>query len=139
VSEHDVELVRRSFAEFNAGMDEGNPARAFDVGVTAPTFRWTLPPDAPGMKRAYEGRDGWLEFIQTWTEDFEWTIEIEEIVDVGDGRVVVNTIQKAIGKASGVPVELRMGAIWHVKDGQIAGADNYLERDQAFKAAGIER
>ncbi len=31
----------------------------------------------PACATVYEGREGWLEFMQTWTEDFDWWIEIE--------------------------------------------------------------
>jgi ketosteroid isomerase-like protein len=139
MSSHDVEVVRRAFDRFNEGMDEGNPAKAIDSGATAPTFRWTLPREAPGLNRVYEGREGWLQFIETWTEDFEWSIEIEEIVDAGDGRVVVNTVQRAVGKASGVPVELHMGAIWYVEGDQVVSAENFFDPAEAFEAAGINR
>ncbi len=100
-------------------------------------MKWILPGDAPGMRSVYQGRDEWLEFIKTWTEDFEWTIEIEHIQDVGDGRVLVNTHQRAAGKASGVPVELHMGAIWTVEDGRVVEQRNFFEPADAFAAAGL--
>ncbi len=137
MSEHDVEIVRRAFTDFQDGNARGEPAAAFDSGSAAPNFRWALPPNAPGLKEVYEGREGWIEFMRTWTEDFDWTIEIEEVVDVGDGRVIVNTIQRATGKASGVPVEPFMGAVWTVEGDQVVGADNFLERAEAFAAAGL--
>jgi len=137
MSEQDVEVVRRAFAGFSVGMDDGNSGAAFDLGVTAPDFRWILPEDAPGLRSVYEGREGWIEFMRTWTEDFEWSIEIEQIVDLGDGRVIVDTRQRAVGKASGVPVELLMGAIWTVRDGQVVSAENFLEPAEARAAAGL--
>jgi len=118
-------------------MDEGNPLGAFDAGIAAPDFKWILPADAPGLRHLYEGREGWLEFMRTWTEDFEWSIEIEEAMDAGDGRVVVNTRQRAVGRASGVPVELLMGAIWTVKAGQVVSAENFLDPADALAAAGL--
>ena len=137
MSEHEVETVRRAFTDFQEGNARGEPAAAFDSGSAAPSFRWNLPPNAPGLKQAYEGREGWIEFMRMWTEDFEWTSEIEEVVDVGDGRVIVNTLQRATGKASGVPVELHMGAIWTVEGDQVVGADNFLTTAEAFEAAGL--
>ena len=137
MSEHDVEIVRRAFAAFSEGMASGNPAASFDAGITAPGFRWTLPAEAPGLESQYEGRDGWLDFIRIWTEDFDWTIEIEETIDLGDGRVIVNTLQRATGKASGVPVELHMGAIWNVEGDQVVSAENFLEPAEALEAAGL--
>lgn len=137
MSEQDVEIVRRAFAEFTRGNDEGNPAAAFDAGVTSPDFRWAVPPDAPGLRPVYEGRDGWVQFMHDWTDDFVWSIEIEKVVDLGDGRVIVDTVQRATGKASGVPVDLHMGAIWTVRDGQVISAENFLDPAEARAAAGL--
>jgi ketosteroid isomerase-like protein len=91
------------------------------------------------MRSIYEGREGWLEFMETWTEDFDWSIEIEDIADAGDGRIVVNTHQRATGKASGVPVELHMGAIWTVEGDQVVRMENFFDPAEAYAAAGIPR
>jgi len=135
MSEQDVEIVRRAFADFQAGLATGNPAGAFDAGTVSPDMKWILPRDAPGMRSVYQGRAEWLEFMKTWTEDFEWSIEIERIEDLGDGRVLVNTHQRAAGKASGVPVELHMGAIWTVKDGQVVEQHNFFDPAEALAEA----
>jgi hypothetical protein len=49
----------------------------------------------------------------------------------------VLSLQRATGKASGVPVELRMGGIWTVKGGQVIRAENFLEPADALRAAGL--
>ena len=59
-----------------------------------------------------------------------------ESIDVGDGRVVVNTHQRAEGKASGVPVELHMGAIWTVEGDQVVRMENFFDPADALAAAG---
>jgi ketosteroid isomerase-like protein len=132
-----VEIVRRAFADFQADMASGNPAAAFDEGTVSPDLKWILPGDAPGMRSVYQGRDEWLEFMKTWTEDFDWSIEIERIEDLGEGRVFVKTHQRAAGKASGVPVELLMGAIWTVVDGQVVEQQNFFDPAEALAAAGL--
>jgi ketosteroid isomerase-like protein len=137
VSEQDVEIVRRAFSEFQEGMASGNPAASFDSGISSSDFRWTVPVNAPGMRPVYVGREGWLEFIQTWTEDFEWSIELEKAIDVGEGRVIVNSRQRAVGKTSGVPVELVMGAVYTVEGDQVVSAENYLDPAEALEAAGL--
>ncbi|MDQ2675858.1 MAG: nuclear transport factor 2 family protein [Actinomycetota bacterium] len=137
MSERDVEIVRRAFAVFQDGNDRGDPAAAFDLEITHPDFEWIVPNIAPGLRPVYRGREGWLQFMHDWTDDFVWSIEIEEIVDLGDGRVVVNTVQHATGKGSGVPVELHMGAIWTVEGGQVSSVVNYLDPAEAFEAAGV--
>jgi ketosteroid isomerase-like protein len=137
MSEESVEIVRRAHVVFQDGFSSGNLTAAFDAGLLSSEFEWLVPADAPGLRRAYRGREGWEEFMDTWTEDFEWSIELERVIDAGDGRVVVMTCQRAIGKASGVPVELRMGGVWTVEGGQAVRAENFLEPADALRAAGM--
>jgi ketosteroid isomerase-like protein len=137
VSEENVEIVRRAHAEFQAGLARGNPGAAFDSGIASADFAWILPAEAPGLRAVYRGREGFLEFMRTWTEDFDWSIELEQAVDAGDGRVVVRTLQQATGKGSGVPVELHMGGLWTVEGGQVTRAENFFDPAEAFEAAGL--
>jgi ketosteroid isomerase-like protein len=137
MSEESVEIVRRAHVAFQDGWSRGNPAAAFDAGLVAPEFEWLVPAETPGLRRSYRGREEWAEFLETWTGDFEWALELERLIDAGDGRVVVLSLQRATGKASGVPVELRMGGIWTVKGGQVIRAENFLEPADALRAAGL--
>ena len=75
--------------------------------------------------------------MRTWTEDFDWSIELEQAIDVGDDRVVVRTHQRAIGKGSGVPVELQMGGLWTVEGGLVTRAENFFDPAEALEAAGL--
>ena len=83
-------------------------------------------------------REGFVEFVRAWTEDFEdWSIRVERRIDAGDDRVVALTHQSATGKGSGVPVELKVGQVYELEDGRIARVRNYLKGD-ALEAAGLE-
>ena len=135
MSKENVKIVRRAHAEFLTGLSRSDPAAAFDSGIVAPDFEWILPANAPGLKPVYRGREGWIEFMRTWTEDFDWSIELEQAIDAGDGRVVVRTRQRAIGKGSGVPVELVMGGLWTVESGQVTRAENFFDPGDALEAA----
>ena len=137
MSQEDVEIVRRVHAEFLAGLSRGDPAATFASGIVAPDFEWILPANAPGLKPVYRGREGWIEFMRDWTEDFDWSIELEQAIDADDGRVVVRTRQRAIGKGSGVPVELVMGGLWTVESGQATRAENFFDPVDALRAAGL--
>ena len=137
MSEADVEIVRRAHAEFQAGLPRGDVTAAFDLGLVAHDFEWIVPAVAPGLDPVYRGRAGWVEFMRAWTEDFDWSIELEEAIDAGDGRVVVRSRQRAVGKGSGVPVELVMGGLWTVEKGQAIRAENFLDPAEALEAAGI--
>ena len=137
MSEENVEIVRQAHVAFQDGFSRGNPLAAFDAGLVSPEFEWLVAADTPGLSRVYRGREEWTEFLDTWTGDFEWTLELEELIDAGDGQVVVISLQRATGKASGVPVELRMGGVWTVENGQVIRVENFLEPAEALRAAGL--
>jgi ketosteroid isomerase-like protein len=137
MSKQNVEVARRAFEVFKDGLASGEPAAPFDAGLNAADAEWVMPPNSPGFRQVYRGRDEFLEFMRTWTEDFEWDIELERMVDAGDDRAVGIFRQRATGKASGVPVELRMGLLYEFRDGQISRMTNFLDPADALEAAGL--
>ena len=137
MSQENVEIVRRGFEVFQAGIARGDPGTVFDSGIFAPDGEWIVPRDAPGFRQVYRGREEFLEFMRTWTEDFDWWIELERVVDAGGDRVVALTHQRATGKASGVPVELHMGAVWELRDGRVVRIRNFFDPTGALEAAGL--
>jgi ketosteroid isomerase-like protein len=137
MSEENVDVVRRGFAAFQEGLARGEPGAFFDSGVVAPDAEWILPPNAPGFRPVYRGRDEFLDFMRTWTEDFDWSIELERVIDAGGDRVVGVFHQRATGKGSGVPVELRMGLLYELEGGRIIRMTNYLNPADALEAAGL--
>ncbi len=40
MSQENVEIVRRGFEEFRAGLASGDPGAMFDSGLLAPDFEW---------------------------------------------------------------------------------------------------
>jgi ketosteroid isomerase-like protein len=92
------------------------------------------PRHAAGLSRAR----GVLGVHAYWTEDFEWFIELEEVIDAGDDRVVAIFHQQATGRASGVPVELHMALLYQLQDGHIVRMENFLDPKQALEAAGLQ-
>jgi ketosteroid isomerase-like protein len=134
-----VEAVRRGFEAFQEGLARGDPGAFFDSGVVAPDLEWILPlqAQAPGLRPVYRGRDEFNEFMRTWTEDFDWSIELERMIDAGGDLVVGVFHQRATGKGSGVPVELRMGLLFELEDGRIIRMRNFLDPAEALEAAGL--
>ena len=137
MSRETVEIVRRTFAEFQAGLASGNPVAVFDAGLVSPDSEWIVPAEAPGLRSVYRGREEFVEFMRTWTEDFDWSIELDRVIDAGNGRAVVTSRQRATGKGSGVPVELQMGALWELEDGQVIRIENFFDPAEALAAAGL--
>jgi ketosteroid isomerase-like protein len=95
---------------------------------------WIPAPDVPGPP-SYRGREGFIEFMRTWTEDFDrWSLEVERLIDAGDDRVVVLHHQRATGKGSGVPVDSHFAAIFELKDGCVIRMRLYLDPADALEA-----
>src|SRR5262245_40521831 len=102
MSQENVEIVRRGFEEVQAGLAWGAPGAVFDSGIVAPDAEWIPDPNARlGLRSVYRGREGFVEFMGTWTEDWDWSIALERLVDAGNDRVVAMFHQHATGHASG--------------------------------------
>ena len=144
MSQENVEIVRRAVEVLQAGMERGDLGAAFDAGLYAPDAGLIAPdaewitPQFEGKRRVWRGREGAMEFMRTWTEEFEnWSMRVERLIDAGGDRVVVLAHQTATGKASGVPVELASGHIYELKDGRVIRATFYGSHADTLHAAGL--
>lgn len=135
MAQRNVEIVRAVYEGIDALRDGRDPGAAFDqVAVDAELFP---APEVPGPA-SYRGVDGFLEFLRTWTDAFEgWSFELEQTIDAGDDRVVVLMHQSGSGKGSGVPVDLRYGALHRFEGGRMVETRLYMKPAEAFEAAGI--
>ena len=87
--------------------------------------------------RSAKGREGVLEVIADWIEDFDdFEMRGEEYVDAGD-YVIVQVIQSARGGGSGVPVEGTFWFVYEVADDKVRRLEMYATRSQAHAAAGL--
>ena len=137
MSQENVEIVRQGIDEFQAGLARGNPGVIFDSGIVAPDAEWIPAPNTPGLRPVYRGREGFVEFMGTWTEDFEWSIDLERVIDAGDDRVVAMFHQHATGKGSGATVELHMALLYELENGRVIRMRNFLNPAEALEAAGL--
>ncbi len=137
MSQENVEIVRQGIDEFQAGLARGNPGVIFDSGIVAPDAEWIPAPNTPGLRPVYRGREGFVEFMGTWTEDFEWSIDLERVIDAGDDRVVAMFHQHATGKGSGATVELHMALLYELENGRVIRMQNFLDPAEALEAAGL--
>jgi ketosteroid isomerase-like protein len=137
MSDQDVEIARRSFEAFKEGIRRQDWTAAFDLDLVSPDAEW-VPVQTPGADDVYRGRERFVEFMNEWTEDFEdWSIELDSMHDVGDGRVVGLGRQWATGKGSGVPVEWRIGQIFEIENGRVIRIRVYDDPAAALAAAGM--
>jgi ketosteroid isomerase-like protein len=129
VSQENVEIVRRWLQAFGGDRD------AFR-SVTHPDIEWMPFEDnhtpTHGLEGAMQIRDGWLD---AWDEP---RVDIEEIRDAGDDDVLLAASVVGRGKASGVPVEVRLYGHFKVRDGKVVYFYEHLDHAEALKAVGLE-
>lgn len=75
------------------------------------------------------------EWLDTWDD---WRQEVEEIHDLGDRVLVVDT-QRGRGKGSGIEWEGHFGMLYEVRDEKITRWTIYDDLPAAFAAAGMAR
>ena len=139
MSQENVELVRRAFERWRAGIERDDPGAVFETGLPSDDFEFVLEAGAEFEGRSvWRGREGFVDWFRTWTGEFEdWSLEDERLIDAGSDRVVALTRQSATGKGSGVPVELNIGAVFELEGGRIIRMRNYLTHAEALEAAGL--
>jgi len=140
-----VEVVRRAFEIVQEGVRRGDPGAAFDKsvreGIVASNLEWRAGArGGVGVAGAEDavGRDGFVRFMRIWTEDFdELAVQLEEIIDVDNDRVVAITGWFGIGKASHAPVEMRTGMVCTLEARRILRSVLFIDPDHALKAVGL--
>jgi len=127
MSQENVEVVTRCWEVFQEGIEQDDPGVLFDRGLYAPVCTVQLLPETYLGTKPYVGRDGPVEWVHTWTEDFdEWSIAPEEVLDAGGDHVVALVRQSAVGKGSGSTVELVVGMVYTLRAGQVIDQRIYL-------------
>lgn len=142
MSSENVEIVRRIWRHWAAGVESGDPASLeapWEEGLLAPDSSFTPLQDVAGVSgRTYVGIEGLREFVRAWTQEWrEWRIELEEAIDAGPDRVFAVLHQSAAGKRSGAPVSLRFWMVFTFEDGQVVDRRDYMSREAALEAAGL--
>jgi len=115
------------------------PIPAEAVAAFAPDVEVEFMPATLGESPHYRGVKGlvkgWREWLGPWES---YWIEGEEWLDAGDEVVGLARV-RARTKRDGVVVEHAPAAVWTIKDGKIVRVRFYLDRAEAFEAAGLDR
>src|SRR5215211_3319672 len=123
MSEENVEIVRGMYRP-------GDPSRFFDLlheGVQVDVSKAPLLPDYPeilGGKAA--ALDLYRHFWGTWDE---YVLELAEVIDAGQGRVLVIQDERGIGRGSGAPFERRWAVLYTMREGKIVRIEHFSDRD----------
>ena len=99
---------------------------------------WRAIEGAPDDVGEMHGREAMRRYIQDWVDMFDDITNVpEEIVDLGDDRVLA--VQHVTGRAkgSGIETELRYAVVYTLRDGKIVHAREYIDRQQAVEAARV--
>ncbi len=90
-----------------------------------------------GSERTYSGMAGlrasWLDWLAPWAT---YRAEIEEAIDCGD-RVLILVHDFGRREGSTAEVKSNNAAIWTIRDGKVARAEFYADRDWARKDVGL--
>ena len=132
MSQENVEVVRRGWEHF---LTTGEPLEE----ILAPGFVWDMSTfrEFSMLGTHYEGAEGMRRFMEEWTEPFEdWQIEVEAVLDAGEKVVTVCT-QNARSKTTGMPVDMRFGMVFTLRDGLQTRMEMYADPNEALAAAGL--
>jgi ketosteroid isomerase-like protein len=132
VSQENVELALRSLDAFLQ-----HDVDAF-VALLSPDVVWEENPELPGLREVYHGRAEvaqWMADVREVLENLH--VEVAELTALDDARVFTETVLRARGKGSGVPVELRFWMVLSCAEGKITRRQVAWTRDQALEVAGL--
>ena len=131
MSQENVEIVRRAFAEF----EQGNfwVPEVFDPSVR---IEWLDPLGVVGVSETV-GLEQLGATLRTWFESWDrLTMTAERLIDAGD-QVVVVAVWHGRGKASGATTEWRFGQVWTMREGRAIDLASYRDPAEALEAAGL--
>jgi ketosteroid isomerase-like protein len=144
MSQENVEVVRRLLGPFEQGdvvplfRDETIHAslRVASEPFFTPDFECVFVRDDVG-RSAYFGLDGlrtaWLDWLEPWES---YHPGVEDVLDAGNGRVLVLTRDYARPKGSSAKVHFLGAPVWTVRSGKVARIEFYWNRSEGLTAAG---
>ena len=122
MSQENVEIVRRFVV-----VDVEEALTYADPGIV-----WN-PIEEPATK----GHDAVRSYLERWGREWDRYDAIpEESVDSGD-RVLVTVLSRGRGRVSGIEVEARFYRVYTLRDRKIIRMDEFAQRAEALKAAGL--
>jgi ketosteroid isomerase-like protein len=131
MSQENVEIVRRAIAAFIEGdyerlIELSDPQIEYDVSRTSPE------------SRVVRGPEEVLAVLEDWVDTWdEHQVELLELIDAGDERVVAVIQERGKLKGSDVWVEHPRGVVYTVRDQRVARYEEHEDRAQALEAAGL--
>jgi ketosteroid isomerase-like protein len=131
MSRENVETTARLFELYDRGEVEAMLAEI------DPDFELDLTERIPDQD-LIRGHDAYRDFLENglsmWSE---FRVEIEDLIDAGDDKVVAYVRTQAVGVGSGVPVSEKVAYVGWFRDGVAYRMKIYPDRADALAAAGV--
>jgi ketosteroid isomerase-like protein len=132
MSEGNVEIVRRIYAEFERG-NFGGAVEWYDPEIRFETFM----PDASANVTAH-GVAELRDFMGNWLAQWKnYRVIADEFREVGADKVFVGGRQAATGHHSGAEVESPGFSVWTLRGGKVVELFLHYDRNEALEAAGL--
>jgi ketosteroid isomerase-like protein len=121
-----------------------NAIEAFnETGVEAalpyldPEIEWVAPPEWL-EDRLYKGHEGIRRLSAYWTQLFdEYRVIPQQVMDAGDGRIVLLLQQEGRIIGSGDRVESPIGYVVEIREALVARVEIFFSWDGTLEAAGL--
>lgn len=124
-----------TITDFYAAFARGDVAAALDA--MAPDIHWLEAENYPYADgNPYIGPEAVLKGVleRVPAEWDEFVVEVDRIMDAGQGRVVSTGRYKGIFRATGKRIDAQMAHIWTVADGRITSFQQYADTYQVVNA-----
>jgi ketosteroid isomerase-like protein len=122
-----AEIVRSLYDRWANGE---NPGELYD-----PQIDWSMPHPGGQVK----GREQVVAFLRSFIGAWEeHEMDVEEIRELDDGRVLVLFTERARGRWSGVETVVHPAALWTLRDGMVVRFEAFGDRDEARRRWGLE-
>jgi ketosteroid isomerase-like protein len=134
-----LERIRRSYVVYNdgPGVLRGDHDD-FYAALFSPDAEVIVPQMYPDMEPVYVGIEGLkrqrARMDEIW-EDLHW--EPERFIEAA-GAVVVLLTLSGISRQMRAPISAPVAHVLTVRDGRVTRVEAFLDRDEAFAAAGLE-
>jgi ketosteroid isomerase-like protein len=129
MGQREVDAVRAQHDRFAEAAEVVREIYAEDV-------EWMAAREDPDAT-THVGVDAIQAYFTQWVEMFE-DVEFEatEVIDAGD-RVFAWIRIAGRGAASGIPVGMEQSQVWIFRDGKVARVEEYFDRREGLRAAGL--
>ena len=132
MSQQDVEIVERVMAGLGGG-----PSADADA-LTHPEVEYDARVRPGG--RIWHGPEGVQKAMREWTAGWEaWTLDFEQFLDAGDGRVVMLWRERGRAKGSGAEMSQEGATVVTVRDGLVVSVVVDVDRRGTLAALGLSR